>query len=298
MERLPGETLADRLREGPMPEPAVRAVAEDVLGALASAHDAGVVHRDIKPGNILLTEDGQAKIADFGIARESDTLLVEPTTTHALTGTPAYLAPERIDGQPATARSDIWAVGAVLYYALTGRKPYDGDSPLAVAMAVRDDERVPLREAMPDVDPALAATVERAMAAEPGRRYESAAAMAAALRGEDADTTLVDRTMIFPAPPPPAVATRVTARVMSRALVWWIVAAAVILLLIGIGIAAGRDANTSKQPNRTPASAQETTTVAPSTVPPTTVVVATPVQNEPVQAPVEVRRRGKKGRRD
>ena len=273
MERLPGETLADRLRQGPLPEATVRAIASDVLAALASAHDAGIVHRDVKPGNILLTEDGSAKIADFGIARESDTLLVDPTTVNAMTGTPAYLAPERVEGEPATARSDIWALGVVLYEALTGGKAYQGDTPLATAMAVRDGDAVPLTDVRADIDPALAAVVTRAMAQDPMDRYATAAEMAAALRA-DPDATVVDGadgTMVLAAP------------VAAGALPWWrrvptrtlALAGAglvAILLLIGAGLVAGRDDNTPVEPAK-PTAAEQSTTLPPAT----TVVTSAPL---------------------
>ncbi|MBA3655586.1 MAG: serine/threonine protein kinase, partial [Actinobacteria bacterium] len=224
MERLPGETLGDRMRAGPLPEPVVRSVADDVLAALAAAHAAGIVHRDIKPGNILLTEDGRAKIADFGIARESDSLLVDPTSTNALTGTPAYLAPERVDGHPATARSDIWALGVVLYEALAGRKPFDGPNPLAVAMAVRDDNAPPLTDLNPAVDPVIAAVVETAMARDPAGRFATAVEMRTAMRGDatasTADTTLVAAgTVVDPTvmlSPPPSTAAAAAPLIASR----------------------------------------------------------------------------------
>jgi len=105
MERLPGETLADRIAAGPVDPEWLRTVMGEVLGALAAAHAGGLVHRDVKPGNILLTADGHAKIADFGIAKslEGTTRPPDLTGTGLLLGTPAYLAPERIDGAPATA---------------------------------------------------------------------------------------------------------------------------------------------------------------------------------------------------
>jgi serine/threonine-protein kinase len=183
MERLPGETLADRIAAGPVDPVWLRQVACEVLDALATAHAAGLVHRDVKPGNILLTADGHAKIADFGIAKSlegsSDTL--DLTGTGQLLGTPAYLPPERLDGALATARSDLYSLGVVLYEALAGVRPFPGDTPLATARAVVAGDFRPLRELRPDLDPTLVATVERAMATDPDRRFASAGAMAAAL---------------------------------------------------------------------------------------------------------------------
>ncbi len=210
MERLPGTTLADRIAEGPVDPVWVCGAACGVLGALAVAHEAGIVHRDVKPGNILLATDGTAKIADFGIAKS-----VSPsdgstdghrdlTATGQLLGTPAYLAPERIEGEAASPRSDLWALGVVLYEALTGEKPFTGRTPLDVASAVVSGDYVPLLKRRPDVDPLLASTIERAMARDPERRFATAAGMAAALRG-GADATVMsgggavrDGTMVLP----------------------------------------------------------------------------------------------------
>ena len=185
MERLPGETLHDRIAEGPVDPDWLRRTATDVLGALAAAHENGIVHRDIKPGNILITPEGRAKVADFGIAKslglDGDEPRTDLTRTGQLVGTPSYLAPERLDGKPADARSDIYALGVVLYEALTGRKPFSGATPLAVAFAVKHDDPVPLDELRPDADPALVAAIGRAMARDPAARFQTADEMAAAL---------------------------------------------------------------------------------------------------------------------
>jgi len=182
MERLPGQTLADRIARGPMEPDEVRRLALEVLAALTEAHRAGLVHRDVKPGNILLTTDGHAKIADFGIAKSvQESSLAELTVTGQVLGTPAYLAPEQIDGAAATPRSDVYALGVVLYEALTGIKPFGGSTAMAVARAVAAGDHRPLAEVRPDVDPGLAAVVERALATDPARRFPSAADMAAAL---------------------------------------------------------------------------------------------------------------------
>ena len=185
MERLPGETLADRIAAGPVDPDWLRGVVGEVLAALATAHAAGLVHRDVKPGNILLTADGHAKIADFGIAKSIEGSS-DLTGTGQLLGTPAYLAPERIDGAEATSRSDLYSLGGVLYEALAGQCPFPGDTPLAAARAVMAGDHLPLDQARPGLDPDLVATVERAMATDPDRRFPSADAMAAALAGAGA----------------------------------------------------------------------------------------------------------------
>lgn len=197
MERLPGETLADRLTAGPADPDRVRRLALEVLGALGAAHTAGIVHRDVKPGNILLTPDGTAKIADFGIATSLD---ADPTSASHLIGTPAYLAPERLDGAPASPRSDLYSLGVVLYEALAGAKPFAGDVPVAVAHSIHEGTHRPLVDARPGVDAGFAGVVEQAMARDPEGRFPSAAAMAAALDvPADADHTRV--LPVVPVPP-------------------------------------------------------------------------------------------------
>ncbi len=181
MEYLPGRSLADELADGPLEQGRACELAMQVLAALDAAHREGVVHRDVKPSNVLLTPDGIAKVADFGIAKvaESD----DATTTGTLFGTPGYLAPERVAGEPATPRSDIYAVGVVLYEALTGTKPFVGDTPLAVMNAIHLGEPQRLSVLRPDLDPSIVAAVECAMNKDVEARFRSAAAMIQALPG-------------------------------------------------------------------------------------------------------------------
>ena len=205
MERLPGETLADRIAQGPQDPAWVRAVACEVLAALSAAHAGGLVHRDVKPGNILLTADGHAKIADFGIAKslEASDGSLDLTGAGQLLGTPAYLPPERLDGGPATAQSDLYSLGVVLYEAVTGICPFPGETPVATALAIAAGEHTPLAEARPGLDPALVTTIERAMATDPAQRFASAAAMAAALaqRGDPTIAMVDDVTLVHAAAP-------------------------------------------------------------------------------------------------
>ena len=134
MERVDGPDLARVLRDGPVPLRQATRVAEDVLGALAAAHARGIVHRDVKPGNILLARDGTAKLTDFGIAKRSlaDTQL---TATGQVFGTPSYLSPEQARGQQAGPASDLYAVGCVLYELIAGHPPFVADEPMAVVHA-------------------------------------------------------------------------------------------------------------------------------------------------------------------
>ena len=138
MDYLAGGSLSDRLRAGPMPAASVTTIGADIAGALAAVHAAGLVHRDVKPSNILLDEDGGARLGDFGIAR-GDAIdgLEDVTATGDVVGTLRFLPPEVLAGGPAAASSDVWALGAVMYEALTGRPPFDSSSPAALVASQR-----------------------------------------------------------------------------------------------------------------------------------------------------------------
>ena len=262
MERLPGVTLADRMEPGPVDELWLRKVAGDVLAALGAAHAAGIVHRDVKPGNILLAEDGCAKVADFGIAKSLE-MTGDLTGTGLLVGTPAYVAPERLEGRPATERSDLYALGVVLYEALAGTKPFEAGTPVALANAVLHDVPRPLRELRPDVDPGFAAAIEQAMAKEPAARPASAHEMARLLAGRPAapdatvavgvgapaptaDATLVDAPRVVPPPGRVRTAARLSsgAGVPRLALVAG-AALLVVLLLLGLSARGGSSGDSS-----------------------------------------------------
>ncbi|WP_072812038.1 serine/threonine-protein kinase [Rhodococcus zopfii] len=181
MERLPGRTLADDLTGRPLPQERVRTILIEVLDAVAAAHDAGILHRDLKPGNILYTASGAVKVADFGIAKSLG-------TEHALTGTGellgavAYLSPERLAGNPATVTDDLYAVGVLGYESLCGHRPFERDNPAALARAILHEPAPPLAAERSDVDPALAAAIDQALARDPRRRHRDARAMLAAVR--------------------------------------------------------------------------------------------------------------------
>ncbi|MGQ0805775.1 MAG: serine/threonine-protein kinase [Actinomycetota bacterium] len=239
MERLPGDTLADEIEKRPLPPDQVRQVGTQMLAALQLAHDAGICHRDVKPGNVLRAEDDVWKVADFGIAKSTEAA-VDLTATGGLIGTPAYLAPERVEGRPATPASDLYSAGVVLYEALSGRKPFDADTPVAVAQMVRDRPPEPLRSLCPDVDPALIDTVERAMHKDASRRFSSAAEMERALTSETAAATQpqtptrASGTRILPFPPRPRT---------QPAVGWWVAAAAAAVIGVAVGVAALRDSD-------------------------------------------------------
>ena len=184
MELVIGETLRQALDRGrPGMAEAVR-VATDLLAALGHAHDRGIIHRDVKPANILLEAGlqaglGEVRLADFGVARASGMLDTGLDVPGEMLGTPSAMAPEQVRGEAMDSRTDIWAVGVVLYEMLTGRKPFGGSVP-GLFDAIQH-----LPPPMHDLPPALAAVVARALAKRPGDRFPSAAEMAAALRGTD-----------------------------------------------------------------------------------------------------------------
>ena len=180
MERLPGSTLADAIRRGPLEAPHTVAIGIQVADALGAAHDAGIVHRDVKPGNVLRAGDGTWKVADFGIAKSTEALDTLTKTGEVLC-TPGYVAPERLAGEPATPASDQYSLGVVLYEALSGRRPFVADTASGLAPLVRTADPAPLGEVCPGIDPDLARVVHTALAREPSERFAHAAELRAAL---------------------------------------------------------------------------------------------------------------------
>ncbi len=181
MERLPGTTLDDEIKHGPLSPLRVRSVLDDVLAALSVAHANGIVHRDIKPSNILTFGGGGAvKVADFGIAKTTD---VAHTATGQLVGTMAYTSPERLAGATSSVADDLYAVGVVGYELIAGRRPFPQQDVAAVALAIMNGSHTPLASVRADVDPALADVVERAIARDPRARFTGADQMRAALAG-------------------------------------------------------------------------------------------------------------------
>jgi beta-lactam-binding protein with PASTA domain/tRNA A-37 threonylcarbamoyl transferase component Bud32 len=173
MEFVEGRTLADFLSSGGslLPERAVE-LASSVCVALSEAHKAGIVHRDIKPGNIMVTRNGEVKVMDFGIARAATAETVTATAT--VLGTASYLSPEQAQGKPVDARSDIYSLGIVLYEMLVGRVPFGGDSAVAVAYKHVQEPPEPPSRINPDISPSLEAVVMRALAKNPDNRYQTA----------------------------------------------------------------------------------------------------------------------------
>lgn len=182
MDLLEGESIADVIASGRMPVGESVRVAIELLAALAAAHEKGILHRDVKPGNVFRTKSGEVKLLDFGIARVVDS--TNATVTGATMGTPAYMPQEQARGlnREVDARTDVWAVGATLYSMLTAAKVREAETANELlVMAVTEPVR-PIRERAPWIAPALAAVVDRALAFDKAHRFQSAVEMANALR--------------------------------------------------------------------------------------------------------------------
>ncbi len=249
MQLLEGHSLKELIDAGLSPEQAVGLVRQ-VLEAAGFAHRHGVVHRDLKPQNVIVDAEGKATVTDFGIARAGAS---EITQTGSVMGTPHYLSPEQAQGMEVTAVSDLYSIGVILYEALAGRVPFEADS--AVAIAMKQVSQAPQRPSSinPQVSPALDAVVMRALEKDPGQRFQSAEAFIAAL-----DAALRDPgakgggTAAFaPLPPvvPPAEEVEAESRdaeAEDRRRRRWILAAIAAAILIGalLGLALTRDTTT------------------------------------------------------
>jgi len=180
MEYIDGPTLKTRLAEGPLPlEEAVR-IGIAIADALDYAHQRGMVHRDVKPANIMFMQDGQPVLTDFGIAKMLT--LSGLTASGAMVGTPAYMAPEVGMGRPGTSASDIYSLGVVLYQMVAGQLPFESDTPMGMVMQHINDTPPPLKKFVPSLPPGLEEVILKAMAKTPEGRFMRAAEMAAALR--------------------------------------------------------------------------------------------------------------------
>lgn len=228
MELLPGETLAQRLQRGPLPPAEALPVARQIAAALDAAHQAGIVHRDLKPGNVMLVEGRsgvRAVVTDFGLARlESGgegLHALTLTAAAAVVGTPAYLAPEQVEGTEVTPAADLYAFGIVLYEMLTSKIPFVGENALSTAAKRLRETPVSPRAHAPGLDPRWEAAILRCLERNPADRFASAPE--------------VIESFLAPAPAPLPVSVAPTAPVQKQPSRQWILLVALLLLAIGVG---------------------------------------------------------------
>jgi eukaryotic-like serine/threonine-protein kinase len=253
MELLDGQTLKGIVgSEAPLTQERVIDLGLQILQAAGFAHSHGVIHRDFKPHNVIVDQQGHAKVTDFGIARAGAS---EMTETGSIMGTAQYLSPEQAQGHAVTATSDIYSIGVMLYEMLAGRLPFEGDSAVAVALKHLSEPPVPISQWRPDVHPALEAVVMAALAKDPAQRWQSAEDLAAGLEAartqiqagpnggqdtaafaaipvpvaeETAPTQLAQTTH------PPVVAPVEDPRRERRRPWWWYAIGALVLALVGV----------------------------------------------------------------
>lgn len=201
MRLVDGGTLDDFVREGPLPLPFITRVLGDIASALDYAHARGVIHRDLKPDNILFDAEGTLYLGDFGVAHLEDDAGAQ-TGPAEFTGTVAYASPEQCRGEVLTASADIYSLGVLLFEMLTGRRPFTGPTPLAVMhQHLAEPAPNPLRD-RPDLPPALADVMHNALAKEPATRYRSAGALSVAFNRALAARPAAQPRAAAPTPPP------------------------------------------------------------------------------------------------
>jgi serine/threonine-protein kinase len=248
MQLLEGHSLKQLIDARLTPEQAVGLVRQ-VLEAAGFAHRHGIVHRDLKPQNVIVDREGKAVVTDFGIARAGAS---EITQAGSVMGTPHYLSPEQAQGHDVTSVSDLYSIGVILYEALTGRVPFEGES--AVAVAMKQVSQTPQRPSSinPRISPALDAVVMRALEKDPGTRFQSADAFIAALDAAMKEPGVSRDTAAFAAAPPVVAAPGEEGPEEDRKRNWWLWALLVAAIVIGIlvGLALTRD-TTTKVPNVT-----------------------------------------------
>ena len=207
MEYVEGAPLAALIQPGGLPIDRILDYATQIADALAAAHEAGLVHRDVKPGNVMVMPTGRVKVLDFGLARhlpaapadETRAATAEFATRHGAAGTIGYMAPEQIEGRPADARSDVFALGVVIFELLAGRRPFEGDTAWATMNATMNSDAPDIGRLRTDTPPGLVRVVSRALARDPDSRYASARALAndlVALRAPAVDASSPSRRRI------------------------------------------------------------------------------------------------------
>lgn len=281
LEYLPGGTLENLLASGePLPPDEAARIASEVASGLAHAHERGLVHRDMKPGNVLFDDEGRAKITDFGIARvEGASTLTEAGT---LLGTAAYFSPEQASSEPATPASDVYSFGVILYRILTGRLPFEAESPLELAAKHVNDEPPAVLSVRPDAPPELARVAAAALAKQPKERPADGNALVAALAGGRTTGAVAPATSDEAAPGPTEVIP-VRRRWGARTLA----GGAALLALAGGGVAAALlgGQEPSEAPANDPATRARPTTGASKGTPPGTETTAPPTTRARPPAP-------------
>lgn len=236
MELVEGESLQARLRRGDFPTQAqALELAAQVAEALAAAHHAGIVHRDVKPANILITRDGKAKVSDFGVAKavgEGTGL----TRTGTAVGSPAYMSPEQVRGEHVDPRSDIFSLGVILYEMLLRKRPFPAETLTTLVYQILNADPFAQREAFGSLDPDLVAFLQRCLAKDPAHRLPDAAtfarearALAAKLESEQTAATVPTMPIVAPGPPP---ASREAAASGSKRWLWAVLAVIVALVAV------------------------------------------------------------------
>src|SRR5215831_15273284 len=271
MEYVEGRSLRDIIRtDGPLPATAAARISSELADALAFAHRNGVVHRDVKPGNVLITASGQVKLTDFGIAANQFDANQSLTQTGSVMGTATYFSPEQAQGHSVDGRSDVYSLGVVLYEMVTGQPPFVGESPVAVAYKHVREEPPPPSTRAPDLPPDLERIILTAMAKDPDARYQTADDLrtdllrfvrgqppiggpVAALLADGAPTAAVAPTQAAPVPAEQDYDSRERRRKRLGAFVAAFIAvglvAAVIVALLASGGGGGGGAPTREVPN-------------------------------------------------
>jgi serine/threonine-protein kinase len=311
MEYVDGRTLKDIIRaEGALYWARAAEVAADVAGALAVAHARGIVHRDVKPGNVMLTTEGKVKVMDFGIARA--TAVPSITQTSAVVGTAQYIAPEQAQGLEVDGRTDVYALGCCLYEMVTGQVPFSGPTPVAIAYRHVREEPTPPRALNPDVPPPLERVCLKAMAKRPEDRYQTAAEMQ-----RDLERVRVGEPVTVAGPLPSQQTTQAIGAAgygeaatsllgaggtvagtraaryaegvpeQRRGSLGWVLAA--ILALVVVGLAAFFITRAVTSPSTSPSTTVTTPTTPPTSAPTTTEPPTTPTTQPPTSRPTTTR---------
>jgi eukaryotic-like serine/threonine-protein kinase len=182
MELITGESLRQLLQKGLIPQARALEIVEGILQALEYSHKEGIVHRDIKPGNIMITDSGDIKVMDFGIARATDDIGATMTNTWNVVGTAQYLSPEQATGEMADGRSDLYSLGCLMYELLTGRPPFTGDTPVSIAYQHVSSPITPASQVKPGLSTDIDRMLEVVLSKDPNNRYQDATAMLADVR--------------------------------------------------------------------------------------------------------------------